>query len=104
MEMKKLDAGELEAVVGGTISANEKEKAREKVNSLPFFENPACKYANGPHSGGETVPYTIIANDNLSGISLRFLGSASHYPILATANGIEDPNVIIVGNKIRFRF
>lgn len=50
-----------------------------------------------PSTDGETV-YTVVAGDTLSGIASRY---GTTYQKLAEYNGIANPNLIIVGQKIR---
>ena len=44
--------------------------------------------------------YTVVAGDTLSGIAVRFYGSAGRVPMLAAVNGIADPDVIEVGQVL----
>jgi nucleoid-associated protein YgaU len=44
--------------------------------------------------------YTVAAGDTLSKISLKFYGSANHYDKIAEANGIDNPNLIRVGQEL----
>jgi LysM repeat protein len=44
--------------------------------------------------------YTVVAGDTLSAIALRFYGNANLFALIATANGIADPNVIAVGQVL----
>ena len=41
--------------------------------------------------------YAVVAGDTLSALASRFYGDASLYPLIATVNGIADPDVIDVG-------
>ena len=43
--------------------------------------------------------YTVVAGDTLSALAARFYGDASLYPLIATASGITDPDVIDVGQS-----
>lgn len=45
--------------------------------------------------------YTVKYGDTLWDIALRYLGSGTKYQYLADINGIEDPNNIHVGQKIK---
>ncbi|MGY0020723.1 peptidoglycan DD-metalloendopeptidase family protein [Streptomyces sp. cg35] len=45
--------------------------------------------------------YTVRAGDTLSGIAQSKLGSASRYGEIARLNGIADPNLIRVGQKLK---
>ncbi|WP_457631356.1 LysM peptidoglycan-binding domain-containing protein [Oceanithermus sp.] len=49
------------------------------------------------------VVYTVQPGDTLSGIALRYYGSASRgaYMKIANANGLADPNKIYVGQKLK---
>ena len=51
-------------------------------------------------TGGAEQPYTIASGDNLSKISKLFYGSPNHYPKIAEANGISDPDKIKIGQEI----
>jgi nucleoid-associated protein YgaU len=51
-------------------------------------------------SGGDEQPYTIQSGDNLSKISKRFYGEAGKYGEIASANGIDDPDKIRVGQEL----
>jgi S-formylglutathione hydrolase FrmB/LysM repeat protein len=44
--------------------------------------------------------YTVVAGDTLSALALRFYGDADLYPLIATASGITDPDVIDVGQRL----
>lgn len=46
--------------------------------------------------------YTVVSGDTLSGIAQRFYGNgdAAHYNFIARANGISNPNIISVGQKL----
>ncbi|MFC7302847.1 peptidoglycan DD-metalloendopeptidase family protein [Streptomyces monticola] len=45
--------------------------------------------------------YTVRAGDTLGGIAQAKLGSASRYPEIAALNGIANPNLITVGQKLK---
>jgi LysM repeat protein len=51
-------------------------------------------------SGGDEQPYTIQSGDNLSHIAKRFYGAASKYTEIAKANGIDNPDLIRVGQQL----
>jgi nucleoid-associated protein YgaU len=51
-------------------------------------------------NGPADQSYTIKSGDNLSKISKLFYGNPNHYPAIAKASGIEDPNVIKIGEVI----
>ena len=44
--------------------------------------------------------YRVVGGDTLSAIALRFYGDAQFFPLIATANGIADPNVVAVGQVL----
>jgi S-formylglutathione hydrolase FrmB/LysM repeat protein len=44
--------------------------------------------------------YTVVAGDTLSALAVRFYGDASFYPLIATVNGIADPDAIDVGQVL----
>src|SRR6478735_5394717 len=44
--------------------------------------------------------HTVVAGDTLSALAVRFYGDAALYPLIATVNGIADPNVINVGQVL----
>ncbi len=44
--------------------------------------------------------YTVVAGETLSAIAFRFYGDANLYSLIATVNGIADPNVIRVGQVL----
>ena len=44
--------------------------------------------------------YTVVAGDTLSSLAARFYGDASLYPLIATVNGIADPDVIDAGQVL----
>ena len=57
------------------------------------------RYASGrPDTGGGSY-YVVRPGDTLSGIAARF-GTSIHY--LASANGIPNPDIISVGQKIHY--
>ena len=51
-------------------------------------------------TGGDAQPYTIKAGDNLSKVSKLFYGTANKYQEIASANGIDNPDHIQVGQEI----
>ncbi len=46
-------------------------------------------------------PYTIKSGDNLSHIAKRFYGESSKYSEIASANGMDKPDLIRVGQEIK---
>jgi hypothetical protein len=51
-------------------------------------------------TGGPNQSYTVKSGDNLSKISARFYGSPNHYPKIAEASNISNPDKIQVGQQI----
>ncbi|MBS1823112.1 MAG: LysM peptidoglycan-binding domain-containing protein [Acidobacteria bacterium] len=51
-------------------------------------------------SGGADQPYTVKSGDNLSKISKLFYGNANKYSEIASANGLDNPDLIKVGQQI----
>jgi len=58
---------------------------------------PAPAAAASAQSGRK---YTVKAGDTLSKISQEFYGNANQYMKIAQANGIENPNLIKVGQEL----
>lgn len=56
--------------------------------------------ANGPYSDSKGQYVVVVYGDTLSKISETHYGGASKYAQLAKANGISNPNLIYVGQKI----
>lgn len=52
---------------------------------------------SAPSGTGDTV-YTVVSGDTLSGIAARY---GTTYQVLASYNGIANPNLIYAGQKIR---
>ena len=50
--------------------------------------------------GSDEQPYTVKSGDNLSRIAERFYGAANKYTGIAQANGINNPDLIRVGQQI----
>jgi S-formylglutathione hydrolase FrmB/LysM repeat protein len=48
----------------------------------------------------DATTYTVVAGDTLSALALRFYGDSSLYPLIATVNGIADPDAIDVGQVL----
>lgn len=56
------------------------------------------------HPGYVNTPdefYTVKAGDSLSAIAQKFYGDASKYTAIAKANGISNPDLIQVGQKLQ---
>lgn len=56
-------------------------------------------YMGGSSSSGST--YTVQYGDTLTGIAKELLGDASRYKEIAALNGIDNPNVIKVGQVLQ---
>src|SRR4051812_9491325 len=48
----------------------------------------------------DATRHTVVAGDTLSALAARFYGDASLYPLIATVNGIADPDAIDVGQAL----
>ncbi|KWX25676.1 hypothetical protein AFM11_03700 [Mycolicibacterium wolinskyi] len=46
--------------------------------------------------------HTVVAGETLSALALRFYGEAELYPLIATASGIPNPDVVNVGQPLVF--
>ncbi|HKS44191.1 MAG TPA: LysM peptidoglycan-binding domain-containing protein [Amycolatopsis sp.] len=47
-----------------------------------------------------TRKYTVVAGDTLWGIAKHFYGNGNLYPVIAQANGIENPDIIRPGQVL----
>ncbi|MFN0085432.1 MAG: LysM peptidoglycan-binding domain-containing protein [Blastocatellia bacterium] len=47
------------------------------------------------------MSYKVVSGDTLSKIAKRFYGDATHYKQIASANGIDNPDLIKVGQEIK---
>lgn len=56
------------------------------------------------NTGGDEQAYTIQSGDNLSHIARRFYADAGQYTEIASANGIDNPNLIRVGQEIKLPY
>ena len=93
-----------EEVAGEVIQgkyANGKER-RKKLCDMGYDPDAVQREVNGQLSQNEAQAeyYVVQENDTLSEIAKRF---ATTYLELAAWNGIADPNMIYVGQKIRIR-
>jgi S-formylglutathione hydrolase FrmB len=48
----------------------------------------------------DITTYQVAAGDTLSALALRFYGNAGLYPLIATVNGIANPNALGVGQAL----
>ena len=48
----------------------------------------------------EITRHTVVAGDTLSKLAARFYGDAALYPMIASVNGIADPNAIDIGQAL----
>ncbi len=86
----------LQATVPSKVIGNRAWDATKAVDpNYPDFELRLTQ------SGPDNQPYTIKAGDNLSKVSKLFYGSANHYPQIAEANGLDNPDHIQVGQEIQ---
>ena len=53
-----------------------------------------------PTEAPEKRIYTVVSGDTLWAIAARFYGDGSQYPKIASANGIANPDLIMVGQKL----
>jgi nucleoid-associated protein YgaU len=56
------------------------------------------------NTGGDEQAYTIQSGDNLSHIAKRFYADAGKYPQIASANGIDNPDHIRVGQELNLPY
>jgi LysM repeat protein len=54
-----------------------------------------------PNASGKEMIIVVKKGDTLWGICKTYLGNGSLYPAVAKANGISNPNLILVGQKIK---
>jgi nucleoid-associated protein YgaU len=86
----------LKASVPSQVVAN---RVWDSIKSVdPTFADLAHEITT---TGGAEQAYTIASGDNLSKISKLFYGSPNHYPKIAEANGIADPDKIKVGQELK---
>lgn len=71
---------------------------RPKYDTEPASTPPAGTGSNGKGNTTGEIVYTVVKGDTLSGIAARY---GTTYQKLAEYNGISNPNVIYVGQKIR---
>ena len=56
------------------------------------------------NAGGDEQAYTIKSGDNLSHIARRFYAEASKFTEIASANGIDNPDHIQVGQELKLPY
>ncbi len=56
--------------------------------------------ANSPEPKGAPVSYTVVKNDSLWGIAMKFYGDGNKYMVIAKSNNIANPNFIKVGQVL----
>ncbi|HET9257373.1 MAG TPA: LysM peptidoglycan-binding domain-containing protein [Pseudonocardiaceae bacterium] len=64
---------------------------------------PAAPVSPAPAASAEPPAkriYTVISGDTLWAIAERFYGDGSQYPKIASANGIANPDLIMVGQEL----
>ncbi len=85
----------LKASVPSQVVAN---RVWDSIKSVdPAFADLAHEITT---TGGAEQPYTVQDGDNLSKISKLFYGSPNHYPKIAEANGLDNPDKIRVGQTL----
>jgi nucleoid-associated protein YgaU len=52
------------------------------------------------NTGGQTQPYTVKAGDILGKIAQHFYGDAKFYTLIASSNGIANPDLVKVGTAL----
>lgn len=84
------------AVAGGTEApATEAPAAPTQAPAAPVAPAPAA-----PTEPPAKRIYTVVSGDTLWAIAERFYGDGSQYPKIASANGIANPDLIMVGQKL----
>jgi nucleoid-associated protein YgaU len=90
-------AGDQLALKATAVSEASKNRIWDSIKSVD------ATFADLKHdievSPGQQV-YTVRPGDNLSKISKYFYGDANKYATIVSANGIDDPNKIKVGQKL----
>jgi len=56
------------------------------------------------NAGGDDQSYTVHSGDNLSRIAKRFYADAARYAEIASANGIDNPDHIRVGQELKLPY
>ena len=90
-------AGDQLALKATAVSEASKNRIWDSIKSVD------ATFADLKHdievSPGQQI-YTVRPGDNLSKISKYFYGDANKYSAIASANSIDDPNKIKVGQKL----
>jgi rare lipoprotein A len=86
------------AGIAGEASAPASYRANDRANDLDI-DPVSYKYASSQPDADGGSYYVVRPGDTLSGIAAQFGTSVNH---LASANGIPDPDFILVGQKIYY--
>jgi rare lipoprotein A len=89
-------AGEASAPASYRANDRASDRANDRANYLDI-DPVSYKYASSQPDAGGGSYYVVRPGDTLSGIAAQFGTSVNH---LASANGIPDPDFILVGQKI----
>lgn len=106
-----LQRGDVIVLRGAVDSADEFNKAKNLAASIPGVSSvdtsglqviAHASKLNVTDDDGDVV-YTIKSGDTLSAIALHYYGSAAPdaYMKIANANGLDNPNKIFVGQKLK---
>ena len=108
--VEKFDSTYVYTIEGNTSDRVARRTYKRTASNIIGYGYPAYDVEDGVSGGstGQTVPsapstsgeivYTVKAGDTLSGIAAKY---GTTYQALAAYNGISNPNVIRVGQKIR---
>jgi hypothetical protein len=85
----------------GTALAGGAEAPATQAPAAPM-QAPAAptEVPAAPTQAPEKRIYTVVGGDTLWAIAARFYGDGSQYPKIASANGIANPDLIMVGQKL----
>ncbi len=67
----------------------------------PAAGKPIAPKAKSLPANAEPKDHYISCGETLSGISVKYYGSAKYVALIAKANGIKDPDLIIAGNYLK---
>jgi nucleoid-associated protein YgaU len=88
----------------GTALAGEAEAPATEAPAAPTAAPPAPTEAPAAPTAPTEAPaqriYTVVSGDTLWAIAERFYGDGSKYLKIASANGIANPDLIMVGQKL----